>query len=122
VWTIHGSGGDIWNASDQFHFVWQSVSGDSSIVARLTSQQNTSICTKAGIMYRASTDPAGVNYSVVMLPDCHFSTSSVQVNARGAMSATATTANDTPTTLPVYLKATRTGNTTRSRPTHRATA
>ncbi len=110
VWTIHGSGGDIWNASDQFHFVWQSVSGDSSIVARLTSQQNTSICTKAGIMYRASADPADVNYSVVMLPDCHYSTSSVQVNARSAMSATATTANDTPTNLPVYLKATRTGS------------
>jgi len=111
TWTIHGSGGDIWNASDQFHFVWQSASGDSSIVARLTSQQNTSICTKAGIMYRASTDPTDVNYSVVMLPDCHFSTSSVQVNARSAMSATATTANDTPTTLPVYLKATRAGST-----------
>ncbi len=111
TWTIHGSGADIWNASDQFHFVWQGVSGDSSIVARLTSQQNTSICTKAGIMYRASTDPADVNYSVVMLPDCHFSTSSVQVNARSAVSTTATTANDTPTALPVYLKATRTGST-----------
>ncbi len=71
MWTIHGSGGDIWNASDQFHFVWQSVSGDSSIVARLRSQQNTSICTKAGIMYRASSDPTDVNYSVVMLPGCH---------------------------------------------------
>jgi len=111
TWTIHGSGADIWNASDQFHFVWQGVSGDSSIVARLTSQQNTSICTKAGIMYRASTDPADVNYSVVMLPDCHFSTSSVQVNARSAVSTTTTTANDTLTALPVYLKATRTGST-----------
>ena len=111
TWTVRGSGSDIWNSSDQFHYVSQQVSGDSSIVARLTSQQNTSICTKAGIMYRASTDAGDVNYSVVMLPDCAYSTSSVQVNSRSAMSATATTANDVPTNLPVYLKATRTGAT-----------
>jgi len=111
TWTVRGSGSDIWNSSDQFHYVSQQVSGDSSIVARLTSQQNTSICTKAGLMYRASTDAGDVNYSVVMLPDCAYSTSSVQVNSRSAMSATATTANDVPTNLPVYLKATRTGAT-----------
>jgi len=111
TWTIRGSGGDIFNASDQFHYVSQQVSGDSSIVARLTSQQNTSICTKAGIMYRASTDAGDVNYSVVMLPDCHFSTSSIQVNDRGTSGANSTTANDVPFNLPIYLKATRTGNT-----------
>jgi len=111
TWTVRGSGSDIWNNSDQFHYVSQQVSGDSSIVARLTSQQNTSICTKAGIMYRASTDAGDVNYSVVMLPDCAYSTSSVQVNSRSAAGANASTANDVPFGLPIYLKATRTGAT-----------
>jgi len=111
TWTIRGSGGDIWNNADQFHFVSQQVSGDSSIVARLTSQQNTSVCTKAGIMYRASTDAGDVNYSVVMLPDCHYATSSVQMNYRDTSGAYSTTANDVPFNLPIYLKATRTGST-----------
>jgi len=111
TWTIRGSGSDIFNASDQFHYVSQQVSGDSSIVARLVTQQNTSICTKAGIMYRASTDAGAVNYSVVMLPDCHYSTSSVQVNYRDTSGNTSATANDVLFNTPIYLKATRTGTT-----------
>jgi hypothetical protein len=28
VWTIQGSGNDIWNNADNFHFVFQRVNGD----------------------------------------------------------------------------------------------
>ncbi len=111
TWTLHGSGGDIFNTDDQFHYVSQQVAGDGSIVVRLASQQNTSICSKAGIMYRASTDAGAVNYSVVLLPDCHYSTSSIQVNYRATSNGASTTANDVPLNLPLYLKATRVGAT-----------
>jgi len=91
--------------------VSENASGDGSIVARLTAQQNTSPCAKAGIMYRAGTDAGAVNYSVVMLPGCHYSTSSIQVNYRDTSGGYSTTAADVPYNLPLYLRATRTGAT-----------
>lgn len=111
VWTLHGSGTDIASTSDQFHYVSQDVAGDSSIIARLTSQQDTGGCAKAGVMYRASTDAGAVNYSVVLLPHCRYTTSSVQVNYRAAPGGGTIMANDVPVSLPIYLKAVRTGNT-----------
>jgi len=34
TWTVQGAGGDIWSVSDQFHYVWQSLNGDSDVSAR----------------------------------------------------------------------------------------
>jgi len=31
--VLEGAGNDIWNASDQFHFVWQSLAADGSVSA-----------------------------------------------------------------------------------------
>src|SRR2546421_1960242 len=56
TWTVKGSGGDIWNTSDQFHFVSQSLAADGSITAHALSQMNTDSWAKAGVMLRQSTD------------------------------------------------------------------
>jgi hypothetical protein len=52
-YTIKGSGADIWNNSDQFHFAWQPVEGDCEIIARVTSIQKLHEWTKVGVMIRA---------------------------------------------------------------------
>lgn len=50
--TVSGSGADIWTNVDAFHFAYQTMTGDGSIVARVDSQTNTNGWAKAGIMIR----------------------------------------------------------------------
>jgi hypothetical protein len=59
-WAVGGSGSDIWQTSDQFNFVNQSLTGDGSLVTRVTSLPTNTDGTstanaKAGLMFRAST-------------------------------------------------------------------
>jgi hypothetical protein len=55
VFTVKGGGADIWNTSDQFNYAYRTLKGDGTVVARVTSQQNTDAWAKAGVMMRAST-------------------------------------------------------------------
>src|SRR5207248_10997888 len=68
TWTVQGTGYDIWNASDQFHFVWQSLAADGSASAHILSQTNTSTWAKAGVMLRQSTDPGSPYYVALVTP------------------------------------------------------
>ena len=54
---VAGAGADVWDAADAFQFVWQPLSGDGEIVARVASVQGTKAWTKAGVMIRESLDP-----------------------------------------------------------------
>jgi regulation of enolase protein 1 (concanavalin A-like superfamily) len=54
TFTITASGVDIWGTSDQFHFVYQQLSGDVDVVARVESLTNTNSWAKAGLMFRSS--------------------------------------------------------------------
>lgn len=56
VWTLSGSGADIWDSADGFHFRNAELSGDGFIQVRLLSQTNTDLWAKAGIMIRDSLD------------------------------------------------------------------
>jgi regulation of enolase protein 1 (concanavalin A-like superfamily) len=63
-WTVQGGGGDIWGNVDQFRYAYQPLSGDGSIVAHITSQDNTDPWAKAGVMIKEST-AAGSNYALM---------------------------------------------------------
>ncbi|MBS1811906.1 MAG: PQQ-dependent sugar dehydrogenase [Acidobacteria bacterium] len=52
--TLKGSGSDIWDFSDSFHFVWQPLARDGEIVARVVNVQNTDAWAKSGVMIRSS--------------------------------------------------------------------
>ena len=52
TFMLTAGGGDLSGTSDQFHFVYQSVTGDFSLVARVTSQTGPSDLAKAGLMVR----------------------------------------------------------------------
>src|SRR4051812_23516650 len=54
TFTIDASGADIWGQSDQFHFVYQQVSGDVDVIARVDSVSATDAWAKAGLMIRSS--------------------------------------------------------------------
>ena len=50
--SISGSGADIWNTSDQFRFVYQQISGDIQVVARVNSFAAADPWSKVGVMIR----------------------------------------------------------------------
>jgi O-glycosyl hydrolase len=52
TFTVSGAGVDIWDVSDQFRFVYQTIDGDGEIVARVGSLQQTDVWAKAGVMIR----------------------------------------------------------------------
>ncbi|MEN8862392.1 MAG: DUF1800 family protein [Lentimonas sp.] len=51
---LQGSGVDIWDQLDEFHFMYQSLDGDGEITAQVTSLTNTHVWAKAGVMMRNS--------------------------------------------------------------------
>ncbi|SVB03267.1 uncharacterized protein METZ01_LOCUS156121, partial [marine metagenome] len=53
-WTIYGGGNDIWEASDQFRFVYTEVQGDFSCAVSVDELLNTHSYAKAGVMARNS--------------------------------------------------------------------
>ena len=52
--VLNGSGDDIWNNSDNFHFAYQILEGDCEIITRIKSMDNTNEWAKGGIMIRES--------------------------------------------------------------------
>jgi hypothetical protein len=64
VYTVNGAGIDIYGANDQFHYVYQPVNGNGTLIARVTSQTNTSANAKAGIIFKQSTT-AGSPYILI---------------------------------------------------------
>src|SRR5262249_3765429 len=54
VFTVRGSGADIWGTSDAFHFVRQCLVDDSQLVARVVSEQNADPFGKAGLLMRGN--------------------------------------------------------------------
>lgn len=68
TWTVKGSGNDVWGNTDEFHYDWQSVTGNFSVSALVTGQTPTDEWAKAGLMLRASTDRGAPFYDVVVTP------------------------------------------------------
>jgi regulation of enolase protein 1 (concanavalin A-like superfamily) len=54
AFTIDAAGVDIWGSSDQFHFVYQPITGDVEIIARVDSLEAVDPWTNAGVMIRTS--------------------------------------------------------------------
>jgi hypothetical protein len=57
TYTMTGSGRDIWDQADGFHFAYKMLTGAGSIVARVDSVSNTHAWAKAGVMIRESLEP-----------------------------------------------------------------
>ena len=57
TYTIKGAGADVWGTADALHYAYQSLTGDGSIVARVTSVSNTAAWVKAGVMIRGRSTP-----------------------------------------------------------------
>ena len=103
TWTIQGGGADIFGTDDAFHFVWQSLAANGSISGRVVSQSSPSGWSKAGLMMRATTDPASPYYAIFATP-----ANGVVVQWRTAQGG-GTAQVSTTGVAPVYLRVVRTG-------------
>jgi regulation of enolase protein 1 (concanavalin A-like superfamily) len=68
VYTVKGSGADIWGTVDAFRYGYQSLSGDGEIIARVSSVQNTNVWAKAGVMIRETIASNSRHAMIVLTP------------------------------------------------------
>ncbi len=68
VFTISGSGADIWGTVDAFRAVSQPITGNCDLIARVDSLQNTNPWAKAGVMLRSSLQDNSAHAMTVMTP------------------------------------------------------
>lgn len=66
--VLRGSGANVFDAADSFHFVRQTVSGDFALTGKLESFEAASEVAKAGIMLRGSTAADSAHAMVHWLP------------------------------------------------------
>jgi beta-glucanase (GH16 family) len=104
TFTIKGSGADIWESSDQFQFVNQSITGDAEIIAKVNSLTNTNTYAKAGVMFRETLTPTSKHAMTDV-----SAAAGVEFLSRNAVSGI-TTADVAAGTAPKWIRIVRSGN------------
>lgn len=108
IFTISGSGADIWNTADAFHFVYQPMGKTAEIVMRVNSLTHTHDYAKSGIMIRESMDPGSVN---AMIYYSGWGRWSFQHRATpNGLTVSNKSTNTTPYPLPFWFKLSRQDN------------
>lgn len=70
IYTISGSGSNIWSTADSFRFYYQALTGDVTIIAQVNTVENTHANAKGGVMIRQSiTDSASPHALINMMGD-----------------------------------------------------
>ncbi len=104
TFTINGSGSDIWNNADQFHYMYQLITGDGEIVVKMNDITNTNNWAKAGVMIRESLT-AGSKHAMLIASYSEGLGFQRRVSTNGGTTHTSATG-----TTPVWLKLTRSGD------------
>jgi hypothetical protein len=108
TFTLNGSGYDIWGTSDEFQYVWQNLSGDGEVRARVTSVQNTAGGrAKAGVMIRETLAGGSKHALMALRPDGNFEFIN-RTSTDGSSSSTQVAANSAPNN---WVRLTRAGAT-----------
>jgi hypothetical protein len=112
--SLTGSGTDIWNNSDQFSFAYKMLTGDGSIVARVTDKgTGTNTWAKGGVMIRASLN-GGSTFAAMVLSDNSDGTASYgySLQYRLTTDGAAASADGTAPTInvPYWVKVQRVGD------------
>jgi regulation of enolase protein 1 (concanavalin A-like superfamily) len=107
-WTLRASGADIWGTADGFHFAYRTLSGDGSIVARVSNVQHTNEWAKAGLMMRGALSAGAVHGSIFLTPD---GGNGVAFQRRSSAGGSSLHTSGGSSSGPVWLRLTRSGNT-----------
>jgi hypothetical protein len=102
--TLSDASDDIWNQSDDFHFDYQSMTGNGTITAELNSQTSASTYIKAGVMMRNS---LAANDAMTMISD---PAPGADFEWRTTAGGTAAQTVGASTNLPYWVRIVRNGN------------
>jgi fibronectin type 3 domain-containing protein len=102
--SVIGSGGDIWNNADAFRYVYQPVSGDGDVHARVLTVQNTDGWAKVGVMLR-NTTAAGSMFAMVVVTPANGVNFQWRNGTNGCQGTQITGIS-----APVWVRVVRTGN------------
>jgi hypothetical protein len=110
-YALTASGSDMWNNDDHFQFVYEPLSGNGEIVARLTGATSQDFWTKTGVMFRASLSAGSANDFMLETPDPGHEEPVMQWRdtQSGGSNDTGNHTNHIQG-LPVWLRLNRTGN------------
>jgi regulation of enolase protein 1 (concanavalin A-like superfamily) len=106
---MNGTGTDVWDASDQFRFVYKSLKGNGSIIAKVESVSNANDWAKAGVMIRESVAGGSTHAFAAVTPTASHGISLQRRTETGVATNLATDVANTPT--PQWVKVTRNGST-----------
>ena len=106
--SIKGSGVDVWGTADEFHFVYQNITGDATVTARVASLTNTNSFAKALVMMRDGT-ATGAPYAAAYLTAS--TANGYRMQYRPTANATSVSASTASNIMPAYVRVTRAGNT-----------
>ncbi len=106
VYTVQGDGVDIWDTSDEFHYVYMPLKGDGQMTARIVNMTYTNEWAKAGVMIRESLD-AGARHAMEVV------TISNGICFQGRTNTNGSTFNNQGVAgaAPYWVRIIRTGNT-----------
>jgi hypothetical protein len=102
TFTVSGAGTSAWSTADSINFVYQPMSGDGSIVARVVSVNGNFT---GGVMVRDSLNPNAMSMFVA------YFGSRIYTNYRATTSATTSQYSSGTMTLPFWVKVVRSGST-----------
>lgn len=105
VWTVWGSGKDIWGTADQFRLAYRTLAGDGDVIARVANLKHGSRYAKAGIMIRESLS-AGARHGFAYVNNA----GDVSFRRRLTTGGTSTGGVTVSGATPVWLKIARRGN------------
>src|SRR5438132_5748323 len=103
TFTVQASGAQISGTSDQMHFVYQPLSGDGTIVARVVSAQGSNY-PEAGVMIRETLDAASTNGYA------NYQSYVVFFSYRGSTGGSTTLRSGVNIGLPYWVKLVRSGS------------
>ncbi len=106
TWTVKGGGAGLGDDAQEFHFAYETVSGDQAIVARVTGIQDTSPVAAAGVLFRDGTDTTAAYANVFITPE-----DGATFQWRSSAGAPSDAVQIDVITAPAWLKLVRSGNT-----------
>ena len=106
TFTVAGSGAAVGGTSDAFRFVWQTLTGDGSIVASVTQNQATDPLARAGVMIRESLAANSKHVALVTTAERGPQLISRSTNGGSSAVVSSTASAFTPT----WVRLVRTGN------------
>jgi phosphatidylserine/phosphatidylglycerophosphate/cardiolipin synthase-like enzyme/regulation of enolase protein 1 (concanavalin A-like superfamily) len=107
TFSVSGAGADVWGTADALHFAYKSLTGDGSIVARVTSIQNINAWTKAGVMIRNSLSPSAAQGFMLVAASA---SKGVPFQRRTADGNGSVSTSGSQSTAPRWVKLVRAGN------------